>query len=61
LLDEAPYMYMKYSSSSSSSIVAISDLARFIPSAALALARTIPLGLVILFGELSSSSANELS
>ena len=54
-------MYMKYSSSSSSSIVAISDLARFIPSAALALARTIPLGLVILFGELSSSSANELS
>jgi len=37
--------------------VATSDLARFSPRAALALARTIPLGLVILFDELPNSSA----
>ena len=40
---------------------ATSDLACFIPRALLALARTIPLGLVILFDELPSSLANELS
>jgi len=43
-------------------LVATSDLARFISRAALALARTIPLGLVVLFDELTpSSSANHLS
>ena len=41
--------------------MATSDLARFIPRPALALARTIPQGLAILFDELPSSSANELS
>jgi len=57
----SPYMqYIQYSSSSSP-LVATSDLACIIPTAALALARTIPLGLVVLFGELPSSLANELS
>jgi len=46
LLDGVPYVYIQYSSSSSP-LVATSDLARFIPIAALALARTMPLGLVI--------------
>jgi len=47
LLNGAPYIYIQYSSSSGP-LVASSDLARFIPRAALALARTIPQGLVIL-------------
>jgi len=38
-----------------------SHLARFIPRAALALARTIPLGLIILLDELPSSLPNEIS
>jgi len=41
--------------------VATNDLARFIPRSALALASTIPLGIVILFDELPSSLAKELS
>ena len=43
-------------------LVATSDLVRFIPRAAVALARTTPLkGLVILFDELPSSLVNALS
>jgi len=45
----------------SAPLVATSDLARFIPRAALAVDCIIPLGLVILFDEFPSSSANELS
>ena len=59
LLDGAPYIYIQYRSSSSPP-VATNDLARQLPMA-LALACTIPLGLVILFDALPSSSANELS
>jgi len=60
LLNGAPYIYIQYRSSSSPP-VANNDLARQLPRAALALACTIPLGLVILFDALPSSSANELS
>jgi len=59
LLNGAPYIYIQYRSSSSPP-VATNDLARQLPMA-LALACTIPLGLVILFDALPSSSANELS
>ena len=47
------YIYIQYRSSSSP-LVATNDLARQLSRAALALARTIPLGLVILFDELVS-------
>ena len=46
LLDAVPYIYIQYSSFSSP-LVAANDLARQLPRAALALARTIPLGLVV--------------
>jgi len=54
LASGAPYIHIQYSSSSRSSRGHYT-LARFIPTAALAL------GLVVLLDELPSSSANELS
>jgi len=59
LASAAPYTYSMVLPPAP--LVATNNLVRFIPGAALALARTIPLGLVILFDKLPSSLANALS